>query len=117
MSYTRNNYNPANATPVWIVSGGTPGVPPDAVYLEHEQITDFAAAKGLTPPEGATYAVVQVNGGSVRYLRDDDPTASVGMVLYATGTIVVSGAELDTIRFINLTGSTSILDVEYYGVA
>lgn len=107
--------NPAGAIPVWVVAGGA-SIPPGAVLIEFAQMTDLLAAHPLVPPTGATIALVQVNAGIVRYRRDGvDPTASVGMLSYATGPFLVF-TEFDDLAFIETAPSAS-LNIEWYGPA
>lgn len=88
--------------------------------LGYEQIVNatLASATGLTlptPPAGLTvgYAVIQCNGGTVRW-RDDgeDPTTSVGMVIPNGGELHYVG-DFNAIKFID-ADSTPILDISYY---
>lgn len=99
----------ANAIPVWIA-----GAPGSAVTpLGYQQITGMAAATNLTPPAGATSAVIQASTQAVRY-RDDGvaPTATVGQPLAINQQFTYSGP-LTVIQFIQQT-SGAILDVTYY---
>ncbi len=88
--------------------------------LGYQQISaaTLAASTGFTLPATiaglpVAYAVVQCNGGNVRW-RDDGtaPTSSVGMTLPAGSELDYSG-EMGAIRFILSTGAP-ILDVMYY---
>ena len=81
--------------------------------LGYEQISSLDTAKGLTPPAGATFAVIQPQTQAVRW-RDDgtDPSGSVGMPL-AVGADLEYGGPLDRIRFIEQTAS-AVLNVSYY---
>jgi hypothetical protein len=115
MAYSRNNLNPANAMPVWIVAGGVP-IPPGYTLVGYQQVTDLSAAVALTPPTGATLAVVQVNAGVVRYRRDGvAPTGTVGMLAYATGPAMVFDSPTSALKFIQNSGSTASLSIEWYG--
>lgn len=82
------------------------------VPLGYEQINP-ASATGLTPPTGATLALLQAEDQAVRW-RDDgvDPTASVGMRLAASEEFWYDG-DLDAIRFIE-EASVAELNVGYY---
>ena len=89
--------------------------------LGYQQIsaTTLVASTGLnlpTPPVGRPImaAVIQCNGGTVRW-RDDgtNPTASIGMSL-ATGSELDYYGEMTAIKFIVSSG-TPILDISYYG--
>jgi hypothetical protein len=115
MSYPNAQDNGAGATPVWIVAGGGPGVPPGLVFKSFAQIADLSLPIGLTFPGGTTMALVQVNSGIVRYRRDGvSPSGTVGMLMYATGP-AQSFTESDDLEFIQNTGSTGSLNIEYYG--
>lgn len=81
----------------------------------YQQITNLAAAVGLTVPTGTSYAIIKVSGQAVR-CRDDgtDPTAAVGYPL-AVGAELLYDAQLARIKFIEqVAGAT--LDILYYGV-
>lgn len=109
--------NPAAATPVWFVGGASP-VPPGATLIGYTQVTDLSAAVTITPPTGATIAVVQVNAGVVRYRRDGvDPTGTVGMLAYATAPPTTFYSPFTNLKFIQNTGSTASLNIEWYGFA
>jgi len=84
--------------------------------LGYEQITSISAAKGLTPPTGATIALIEAEAQAVRY-RDDgtDPTTTVGMPV-AVGTSFWYAGTLSAIQFIEQT-SGAILNVSYYRIA
>lgn len=110
MAYPNDQGNYNGAIPVW----GLSLVPPGLSILEYEQITDLAAATDLEPPEGATFALVQVNAGVVRYRRDGvSPTASVGMLAYATSPPMPFSI-FDGLEFIQTAASAS-LNIEWYG--
>jgi hypothetical protein len=71
-------------------------------------------ATSLTVPAGAKYAFVTVEGGSVRYRVDGTaPTATVGTLLTVGQQLQYAG-NLSTIKFIDATGSTGTIDVDYY---
>lgn len=113
MNYPNAQSNPAAAIPVWIVGGYSP--PPSAVSVGFEQITDLSSAEALTVPTGATMAVITPENGSVRYRGDGTaPTATVGMPLYGTAQLVLSGAQMEAFEFINMTDNTATLSVTYY---
>jgi hypothetical protein len=108
-----NQTNPNAAIPVWNV--GSVPIPPGYQFIEYEQVTDLSSAVGIEAPDGATLAIVQVNNGVVRYRVDGtDPTGTVGMLLYATGPSK-SFSEFDGLAFIQATGSTGSLNIEWYG--
>lgn len=72
-----------------------------------------ATLVSLTPPIGATIAVITVESASIRY-RDDGtaPTSSTGTPVTSGTTFQYSGP-LNFIQFIAQTGSPT-LDVMYY---
>ena len=76
------------------------------------QVTSSTATY-LTPPAGALYAYITVEGEAVRW-RDDGtaPTNSQGQPL-ATGSLLNYQGNLNTIEFIAQQG-TAIIDVSYY---
>lgn len=82
--------------------------------LGYQQITNLAAAVGLTVPAGARYALIQCETQGVRW-RDDgqDPTAAVGMRLTTTGELRYDG-DLDAIKFIQEAANAK-LNASYYG--
>ena len=94
-----------SATPVVMIPGGTP--------LGFQQLTGLSAAKGLTVPPGATFALVSPETQAVRW-RDDGtaPTATVGMPL-AVNLPPVPLANLAALQFIEQTAS-AVLNVSYY---
>lgn len=85
-----------------------------AACLGYEQITGLNTVKGLTPPAGATMALIQAEAQIVRW-RDDgtDPAAGVGMTLAAGAVPLVYDGNLNTIKFIEATASAK-LNVSYY---
>ncbi len=110
----------AGALPVYIVSyaGGTavaasPSQPYTYTPLGYQQITSLTTAQHLTPPAGATVAIVTCETAAVRY-RDDGtaPTAGIGMPLAVGGQLTYSGS-LTAIQFIAQTGNP-VLDISYY---
>lgn len=96
--------------------GGTGGPPYSMTARGYQQITagTLAAATALTIPSNATFALLQAENGDLRW-RDDGtaPTGSVGMILYSGTTIELAG-DLSTIKFIELTSQSGILNVSYY---
>jgi len=86
-----------------------------AVPTGYQQITSLSSAAGLTLPGGGeTFCVIQAEDQNVRW-RDDgtNPTASVGMVLYADGGPMTYNGDLTTIKFIEETASAK-LNISYY---
>ena len=74
----------------------------------------ITSATSLTVPAGATYAVVQASGGSVKYTTDGTtaPTSSIGMTLAAGAAVALAGAA--AIANFKAISPTATLDVEYY---
>lgn len=81
--------------------------------LGYQQITSLGTAANLTPPAGATAALITVETAGVRW-RDDGtaPTTSIGMPLSAGQSFTYYGS-LSAIQFIAQSGSP-VLDVAYY---
>ena len=79
----------------------------------YQQISNVAAAVGLTVPVGAQYALLKTETQSVRW-RDDgtDPTAAIGMVIDVGDEFWYTG-ELSAIKFIE-TAASAKLNVSYY---
>jgi succinate dehydrogenase/fumarate reductase flavoprotein subunit len=74
----------------------------------------LVSSTGLTAPTGATYAIVQAAGATVKYTTDGatTPTATVGMTLGVGSSIALSGAQvIANFRAISATGT---LDVEFF---
>lgn len=89
------------------------GLKSTTVCLGYQQITSLSSAAGLTPPQGATMALIVSETQGVRW-RDDgtDPTASVGMPIAANAYLNYDG-DLKRIKFIEQTASAK-LNVSYY---
>ncbi len=81
--------------------------------LGYEQLTSLTTATALTPPAGATLAVISVEGAAVRY-RDDGtaPTATVGMPLAISQQFTYSG-DFSKLEFIGQAAG-AILNVSFY---
>lgn len=81
--------------------------------LGYQQITNLLSSVGLTPPTGATYAVIVAEGQAVRW-RDDGvaPTSSVGMPVAVGGVLEYDG-DFRILRFIQQSAS-AVLNVSYY---
>lgn len=91
-------------------SGGFAGY----TALGYQQITSLSAAQALTPPAGATFAIVIAETQAVRWRPDGAttaPTASVGMPLPVATPLVYAG-DLTAIKFIEQTTSAK-LDIFY----
>ena len=87
--------------------------------LGYQQITSLSSAASLTIPDpadnvGPVLAMLQAESQNIRY-RDDgtDPTASVGMILYAGADPMPYDGNLKALRFIEVTASAK-LNVSYY---
>lgn len=109
--FPNSQSNPASAIPVWIAPGYA-----NLTYLGFQNISDLSSAAQLTPIAGSLLAVVQAEGGGVRFLRDDTPTGTVGMYIAQNGQQVFQLPAAD-LEFIQADGGTSSLNVEYYGAA
>jgi hypothetical protein len=83
------------------------------VCLGYQQITSLSSAAQLTPPQGATLALIVPESQNVRW-RDDgiDPTASVGMPIFVGASLSYDG-DFNKIKFIEETASAK-LNVSYY---
>lgn len=81
--------------------------------LGFQAITDLSSAIGLTPPAGASFALLNVVGQNIRWRDDgDDPTDSVGMLLVVGDEFTYQG-DLSAIKFIEVA-SGAALNVSYY---
>ena len=89
-------------------------IDPRWIPVGYQQIAAFSTVQTLTPPAGATAALIRVETTSVRW-RDDGtaPTASVGQLLLTTDAPFWYPGVLSALQFIP-TSSTSTLDVTYY---
>lgn len=81
--------------------------------MGYQQITSLTAAASLTVPADARIAVIQAEAGTLRY-RDDAtaPTATVGMVVGATGSVSYTG-NLAAVQLIAATAG-AIANISYY---
>jgi hypothetical protein len=82
--------------------------------LGYQQITNLAAAVGLTVPANATYALIRAVTQSVRW-RDDgtSPTGTVGMLLAVAPDELRYDGDLKAIKFIE-TAASAELNISYY---
>lgn len=89
------------------------GLKSTTVCLGYQQITSVSSAAGLTPPQGATLALIVPETQAIRW-RDDgtNPTASVGMPV-AAGSYLSYDGDLNRIKFIEQSASAKI-NVSYY---
>jgi hypothetical protein len=89
------------------------GLKSTTVCLGYQQITSLSSAAGLTPPQGATLALIVPESQNVRW-RDDgtNPTASVGMPIFVGASLSYDG-DFNKIKFIEETASAK-LNVSYY---
>ena len=95
------------------MSGNAPIIDGTQRPLGYEQLTGIVAATSLASiPADSVYALIQAEGGNIRF-RDDgvDPTASVGMLL-------VDGAVYETTHYKNFkaieVSGTPVVNVNYY---
>lgn len=107
-----------NIGPVAVEASACPGVD-NSVYAplaSYEQLTISDSAVSLTVPQIAKLAVITVENEPVRY-RDDgtDPTADVGTLVKADGSIIVCGKSLGSIRFFKDGATDATINVNYYG--
>ncbi|MBR8228111.1 hypothetical protein KDX05_07270 [Burkholderia vietnamiensis] len=79
----------------------------------YQQITNLTTATSLMVPTGARIAAIQAEAGTLRY-RDDGvaPTATVGMVVGASGSVNYTGS-LAAVQLIAATAG-AIANVSYY---
>lgn len=65
------------------------------------------------PPEGTRRAIVQAEGGDLRW-RDDgtDPTANLGMRIPAGGELRYDGADMAVLKLFGASGA--IANISYY---
>lgn len=84
-------------------------------FLGYEQeAVSTSGTSTLTPPDGASFAVIQAEGCNVRYRADGTaPTTSVGMRLDDGKDMMFTGT-LGDIEFIAVSGS-GVVNVAYYG--
>lgn len=75
----------------------------------------LAPATGLSPPADSQAALIQAEGGGVRYR--DDGTAATGTdgMLIADGNSVFYTGDLDALTFAADGGGAGLLNVLYYG--
>jgi len=86
------------------------------VPLGYQQITDVSSVQRLTPPAGATFALITSTAQGVRWTDlGNAPTSTTGMPL-AAGTVLEYSGNLSAISFIEDTAG-AILNVAYYRVA
>lgn len=112
-----NNSTPVDTThPLPVTSGGGGGtIPVFGAIVGYVQITPTIATGLTSPPAAATFAVIAAEAGNVRWRADGTaPTATVGMPFWGTAFLTVPLAYFGSIQFINMTGSTSVLNVMYY---
>ena len=89
------------------------GLKSTTVCLGYQQITSLSSAAGLTPPQGATLALIVPETQNVRW-RDDgtNPTASVGMPIFVGASLSYDG-DFNKIKFIEEAASAKI-NVSFY---
>jgi hypothetical protein len=81
----------------------------------YEQLTNLAAAVGLTIPAGTTLIRIVPEAQAVRW-RDDgtDPTAAVGMPLAVGVELQYDAGQMSSLKFIEQVVGAK-LNVTYYG--
>lgn len=86
--------------------------------LGFEQKTVGAAASALTVPDGAIYAIFQLEANNIRVRFDGtNPTAAIGFTWKTTddGMLVMGREILLGIRVIRAGGADGTLNVAYFG--
>lgn len=80
----------------------------------HQVVTDLSSAVGLAIPTGAYRAMVQANGGAVRFRLDGvEPDGDTGVYLPRNAIADLTVEEAAEALFIEATGSTSGIVVTY----
>lgn len=90
---------------------------PGLRFLSSAQLTGLATPKSLpAAPAGTTQAALSIEAGNVRWgTVAVPPTATIGTPLYGTtGAVLLAMSMFSTIQFINMTGSTSIINIDWY---
>lgn len=81
--------------------------------LGYEQIVSLSTVQMLDVPSTANLAVIQAEAQNIRWRDDgDDPTSSVGMILFANDSLSYNG-NLSEIRLIEVS-SGAIANISYY---
>lgn len=81
--------------------------------LGYQQITNLSGVTPLNVPNGARFALISVDGKTVRWTDDgQNPTSTFGMP-QGIGTTLIYEGDLSLIRFIE-TAPSATLDVSYY---
>lgn len=89
------------------------GLKATTVCLGYQQITNLSSAAGLTPPQGATMALIVPLTQGIRWLDNGtNPTAAVGMPVAANAYFNYDG-DLNRIKFIEQTAGAE-LNISYY---
>ncbi len=85
-----------------------------AMGFEQLSTASLSGVTSLSPPQGATVALINAEGAAVRW-RDDgtDPTATVGMLIPVDLLPFEYWGNLAAIKFITAS-SSSLLNVSYY---
>jgi hypothetical protein len=81
------------------------------VLMGNEIVTGLDIVKALTPPDGATIAVIKPKNAPIRWSTSGEPSATVGNLLHPGDSRQFEG-DLNTIQFIETTPSAS-LEVTY----
>ena len=84
--------------------------------IGYQQMTSLSSATAPTVPAGSLYALVQAEAVDCRW-RDDGtaPSGTVGMLLSAGAPQGFTGGQLSTVQFIQTSGGTAKINIEYYG--
>lgn len=92
------------------VANAIAGIP-----LGFQQITASGGAQPLTPPTGATMAVLVPAGAAISW-RDDGtpPTLTIGMQLAIAAQLNYAGT-LSKFQLIGTSGAGNVINVSYYG--
>lgn len=110
--------NGVNEPPTWEYNMALQVFPPPGmVDLGFQQITDFTNPVNIPAPDGTQITVITPQDGQLRWRADGvAPTADVGNIVWATSDLVWGGDQTAP-QFINMTGSTTTANFQFYGVA
>ena len=100
----------------WVAEGGgSSSTPAPPTLLGNQTLSVSTAAVSLTVPVGATYALLTVEGGDVRYWENGTAPTSTAGLLAVNGNAVVLEGNLSTHKFILASGSAgpASLNISY----